>query len=494
MLRSRGVPHRVLDANLEGLLSLIGVSQVPPGRGDAWTARAFRMRNSNLASIKRPGLYRNFDRYKKTVLDIMKVLQISAGYGLGTGLANYQDESLSPLRSSDLITAAERPERNLFFPYFGPRLSAIMKAKQPSYIGFSINYLSQALCAFAMIGFLRREFPEPRIVLGGGLVTSWLRGTRWQNAFSGLVDHLVAGPGEAGLSSILGIGEERSFHTPSYQDMPRSEYLAPGFILPYSASMGCYWNRCNFCPEKAEGNPYLSIPEERVISDLKALVEQTSPCLIHLLDSSVSPSLMGALAERAEGIPWYGFARIGRHLTDLDFCVGLKKSGCVMLKLGIESGDQEVLDEMNKGIDLETASMALRTLKKAGISAYVYLIFGTPSETVVEARKTLEFIVRHGDCVGFLNLAVFNMPVCIGAASGYSTRRFYEGDLSLYTDFEHPRGWDRKKVRMFLEHEFRRHPVISEILKKDPPVFTSNHAPFFVMTPDGAGGTRSCSL
>jgi hypothetical protein len=60
-------------------------------------------------------------------------------------------------------------------------------------------------------------------------------------------------------------------------------------------------------------------------------------------------------------------------------------------------------------------------------------------------------------------------------------RDFYEGDLSVYTDFIHPRGWSRKSVRTFLENEFRRHPAVSAILNNDPPFFTSNHAPFFVM-------------
>ncbi|MBI5204196.1 MAG: radical SAM protein, partial [Nitrospirae bacterium] len=66
-------------------------------------------------------------------------------------------------------------------------------------------------------------------------------------------------------------------------------------------------------------------------------------------------------------------------------------------------------------------------------------------------------------------------------SSGIKTREFYEGDLSLYTDFIHPKGWDRRRVRLFLENEFMKHPAVSKILKNDPPVFTSNHAPFFVM-------------
>jgi hypothetical protein len=61
------------------------------------------------------------------------------------------------------------------------------------------------------------------------------------------------------------------------------------------------------------------------------------------------------------------------------------------------------------------------------------------------------------------------------------TKSFYEGDLSLYTGFDHPKGWSRPLIRQFLDKEFKRHPAIAPILRRDPPVFTSNHAPFFVM-------------
>jgi hypothetical protein len=134
---------------------------------------------------------------------------------------------------------------------------------------------------------------------------------------------------------------------------------------------------------------------------------------------------------------------------------------------------------MRKGIDLGTASQVLRNLKQAGIAAYVYLLFGTPAETAVEARKTLEFVAKHRDAITFLNLAIFNMPLCGREAREYEIGQFYEGDLSLYTGFKHPLGWNRKEVRRFLENEFKKHPAVSGILKKDPPVFTSNHAAFF---------------
>jgi radical SAM superfamily enzyme YgiQ (UPF0313 family) len=403
------------------------------------------------------------------------------------GLANYQHEELSPTRSTDLVRAAENPEDNPFYPYFKKRVTELLKKEQPSIIGFSLNYLSQALCAFAMTGFLRRECPGVKLVLGGGLVTSWMRRPHWQNPFNGLVDHLVAGPGEGPLLSLMGVTQvEDTHYRPDYDSLPIRDYFAPGPILPYSSSSGCYWNRCSFCPERAEGNPYIAIPVEEVVSNLLRLVDRHQPVLIHLLDNAISPSLMKAISEHPLGVPWYGFARITRHLTDPDFCFALKRSGCVMLKLGLESGDQTVLDDLQKGIDLEEASSALKNLKKAGIATYVYLLFGTPPEGLTEARRTLQFVAKHHDCIGFLNLAIFNMPVCNMPTGGpeahqMETKQFYEGDLSLYTSFNHPKGWSRHLVRQFLDKEFKRHPAIASILRRDPPVFTSNHAPFFVM-------------
>ena len=134
------------------------------------------------------------------------------------------------------------------------------------------------------------------------------------------------------------------------------------------------------------------------------------PALVHLLDNAVSPELMDAMISHHGGTPWYGFARITPHLADPGFCSALRSSGCVMLQLGIESGDQGVLDALEKGIDLATASQALMKLKEAGISTYVYLLFGTPPETKDCARKTLDFIVRHSAWIDFLNTAIFNLP------------------------------------------------------------------------------------
>jgi radical SAM superfamily enzyme YgiQ (UPF0313 family) len=467
---------------MEGFLHLFRTPLPPERSYDAWSRRSFKNLARNLSSLKDPRLYGHSDRYRRAVRDIARVLEEAPHPGVSVGLADYADKGLSPVKSRDLLYAAEHPELNIYYPFFSERLRLLFEERKPSAVGISLNYLSQALCAFSMAGFIRREFPGLQVIMGGGLITSWMKNLNGTNPFSGLVDHLVAGPGENRLLSLLGLDAAKEMTPcPDYGSLPLDQYLSPGVVLPYSASTGCYWNRCGFCPEKAEESPYIPIPVPQVSADLRDLAGNMRPSLIHLLDNAISPAHLNALCKDNPGVPWYGFARIDSHLADPDFCRQLKEAGCVMLKLGIESGDQEVLDRLEKGISLDTASAALKNLKKAGIAAYVYLLFGTPAETPHAARKTLEFTVQHQECIDFLNLAIFNMPVCSRSAAETGTREFYEGDLSLYTDFVHPQGWDRKRVRLFLDREFRRHPAVAAILRNEPFAFTSNHAPFFIM-------------
>jgi len=476
-LQEQGIRCRLLDANLEGLLWLL-CRQVTAD--DTWSRRAERHREAHLDALRDTRTYASPDRYGRAVRDLNRLLALAGREtGATISLADYQQAGLSPVRSSDLLAAAARPELNPFHPWFSRRLPELL-AEGVSIVGFSLNYLSQALCTFAMAGYLRRHYPDVCIVFGGGLVTSWLQRPGWKSPFDGLVDELVAGPGEAPLLARYGIDcADGKPITPSYDHLPLDDYLAPGLILPYSASAGCYWNRCSFCPERAEGNRYRPLPVSRVAAELGELVSRHQPALVHLLDNALSPALLRELALTPPGAPWYGFARFERELADPEFCRALRRSGCVMLKLGLESGDQGVLDKLGKGIDLSLAARILGNLRDAGIGVYLYLLFGTPAEDEAAARRTLAFTRENHGAITCLNLAIFNMPIAGDEAAEYGSGPFYDGDLSLYTGFRHPAGWDRQQVRKFLTQEFSRDPAVAPIVRRDPPLFTSNHAPLF---------------
>ena len=478
-LQNGGISHEVIDANLEGMHHLLSQrAQMPSSQ--RWDLRACKNLEANLAALQTIGTYKNKSRYSRAAVDVNRVLTIAgAACGLQLSLADYVHEKLSPVQSRDLIYAAEHPRDNPFYSYFQSRLTAVIE-QSPEFIGFSLNYLSQALCTMAMVGFIKKINPSQKIILGGSLVTSWVKIKGHLNFFNGWIDEIVAGPGEEKLLRLMGAENVSSSGlSTNYTRAANHRYLSPGLILPYSSARGCWWRKCAFCPEKSEENPYLPQPAFCVTGELQTLTKNLQPSLIHLLDSSIAPSLMKALAANPPGAPWYGFARATPHLADDDFCRSLKKSGCVMLKLGIESGDQEVLDKLDKGIELASASNALQALKQAGIATYCYFLFGTPPENEKSALKTMDFICRHIEYIDYLNLAIFNLPAASIEAQSFATEDFYDGDLSLYKSFRHPAGWQRRNIRMFLEKTLKKHQAIAPVVSRTPEFFTSNHAPFF---------------
>ncbi len=472
--------------NYEAILYILKEDRPIPEIPDRWTLRSHRNRERNFAFLRHMQGYARIDRYGKAVREIDRLLEIaSKPFGARLSLCDYSEDSRSPLKSKDLIDAFQNPETSLFYPYFSARLTELLEGRRYNCAGISISFQSQALPAFTLAGCLKQIDPTLKIILGGSLITSWMKSPFWKDRFSGIIDSCIAGPGEQPLLKLFGKEASLAFYRPDYSDFRANRYLSPLAILPYSASQGCMWSRCTFCPETAEKAGYAAQKKETIFSDIAHLRDAMHPGLIHMLDNEMSLALLGALMDHPPGIPWYGFCRFFKELEDPAFCTDLRKAGCIMLKLGLESGDENVLSRMNKGIGLESASKAIGNLRRAGIGTYLYLLFGTPSEGFEEAMKTLEFIAARSEDIDFLNLALFNLPAGSPEATSLKTSDFYDADLSLYKEFEHPKGWNRDKVRKFLDTQFKRHPAIAPIVRRMPPFFGSNHAPFFLMNRDG---------
>ncbi|MBF0202745.1 MAG: radical SAM protein [Desulfamplus sp.] len=590
-LKEHGIDCKVIDANIEGMLWLarssvalcsLSASEssilVSQSKVDSWSRRAITHFDRNISELKDIRLYKNIAKYRQKVIDLNKVISIAPGSRFKVSISDYTDSNLTPVKSQDLLISASEYKENLFYPFFESHLAQEIEAhsarkiethpaqeiethlaqeiethsarkiqthpaqtieayqdREPQnkksedhYIGISLCYLSQALTSFALVGWIRARFPEKKIVMGGGLVTSWMSMPTWNDPFKGLVDCMVKGRGEEPLISLCGGGgisllpdleveqicrrpdlskrsnlKAKQSYRPNFDFCNWDQYIAPGRILPFRTVSGCYWNKCRFCPEKAEGNRYSPEKNRNLLENLCHLVHKYQPDYIHFIDDAIPPSFLKALVSQNTvsknpvlqntvsndsisqnmSFPffkWYGFVRFTKELADPEFCHALYRSGCRLLKLGLESGDQAVLDKMEKGTDLNLASKVLTCLKNAGIQTYVYLLFGTQFEDEIAAEKTLDYVLCHSDQISFLNLAIFNLPRFSEDAKTLQTKMISEGDLSLYLSFKHPMDWDRKKVRIFLDKKFKKQFLIRDILKHDPPFFTSNHAMFVV--------------
>ncbi len=446
--------------------------------------QAARVRRNRKRILKFETEIYSIDRYKKRISDIKLMASTADVSGSDQNRvtpADFDSEILSPLKSADLTHSWNHPEKNYFFPWFSHRIREELIDKKHKHIGISIAYISQALTGLAMCGWIKKEYPQIPIILGGSLINSWIKGPSPMDFLHLMADEIHHGEGEKAIVEFTG-REYKGPGTPDFLNLfdriDTDNYLSPGRILPYSAALGCSWRRCTFCSETYEQNPYCEKKPFLVTAQLKKLTEKYNPALIHLCDSEISPELIDELIENPPGVDWYGFSRFLRAMTDLDYCRKLAASRCTMLCLGLESGDQEVLNKLKKGIKLEIVSKILKNLREVGILTYVYIMFGTPAENKTSALKTKDFIEEHSEFISFLNVSIFNMPIGSHENELVDSMEFYEGDLAIYRNFNHPEGWSRGMIRQFIEKDFRKIDAIGEILKRTPPIFTSSHAPF----------------
>jgi len=480
-LRTAGIEAVILDGAVEAFAWLTTRPAADPEDGRAQRCRKNRERLWESLSPGTSGkaeAYGSFDRYKKNISDLAYLAQssIPTVSGIRITPADLEWKGRSPLRKEDLIHAWKHPEESPFYPWFSKRLKDFLPHSD---VGISIGYLSQALTGMALCGYIKRDFPQVRIQLGGGLLTSWLRGPADCSFLSKLADWIQEGPGEKGIVSFARRAW-KGHGLPDPGGLYSLPYIAPGPILPYSASCGCSWKRCTFCNERWEDSPFHEETASLAAGNLRILTEKHNPSLIHITDSEISLALMKELVSSPPGAPWYSFSRFFPVLTDASFCRDLARSGCRMLCLGLESGDQDVLDALKKGISLVQVRIILRNLREAGIGTFVYIMFGTAVEDRDAALRTRDFVLENRESINFINAAVFSMPVMSRELQDLESRNFYEGELSLYKDFTHPRGFGRRQVREFMRKDFQDIPEIRRILKRTPPVFTSSHAPFFI--------------
>jgi radical SAM superfamily enzyme YgiQ (UPF0313 family) len=86
----------------------------------------------------------------------------------------------------------------------------------------------------------------------------------------------------------------------------------------------------------------------------------------------------------------------------------MKKAGCRLLCVGFESGDQQVLDNMKKGIKLDTMKEFAQHAKRAGILVHGCFLLGNPGETKETMRRTLEFAKElNPDTAQFFPIMVY---------------------------------------------------------------------------------------
>src|SRR5262249_16874448 len=96
------------------------------------------------------------------------------------------------------------------------------------------------------------------------------------------------------------------------------------------------------------------------------------------------------MARNKFGFNWFSFFRCS-NADDEAFDL-MAESGCKGVFLGIESGDQRILKNMNKFADVGRYRYSIRRLNERGIITFATIIVGFPGETTESVRNTTNFL------------------------------------------------------------------------------------------------------
>jgi len=279
--------------------------------------------------------------------------------------------------------------------------------------GTTLEYPMNAECAM----WIRKSLPDIKIFIGGTHATAMYQDV----SKSGLFDAVGVGEGEFIILDMVRDAEggelkkiyfsngfakdldaipfpDRTLIEGSYGRnifVNRKSYLT-GDSESLITSRGCSFN-CAFCASHSMWNGrtrYRSI--ENVTSEIKQIVESTRNRQFGIWDDNLTLNrkrclkLCNALKEL--DIAWRCLVRADS--LDPEICEALALAGCKEIWLGIESGDQRVLDFLNKHIDMEKMLEGCRNAKRVGLKIKALFMIGTPGERTDTPELNRDYIRR----------------------------------------------------------------------------------------------------
>jgi hypothetical protein len=190
---------------------------------------------------------------------------------------------------------------------------------------------------------------------------------------------------------------------PDYADLPLRSYTA-FYALPILTSRGCKY-RCNFCVDRAAvwNRSYRERSVGNVVEEILNLYDRYAIKSLYFCDSSLNPSLQrlnklcGGLSEIRSKIGkelyWGGDIRA----TPLSRSTlrSMHEVGCRFLMFGAESGSQQILNDMHKGVTTKNMANAFKWAKEAGIWVFTYWIVGYPGETGEDLYQSIRFLTGN---------------------------------------------------------------------------------------------------
>jgi radical SAM superfamily enzyme YgiQ (UPF0313 family) len=270
---------------------------------------------------------------------------------------------------------------------FGPHAStvpAVSMARVPDVDGMIVGEPEDAILALAAgTGFTAE-------LLGSIPALTWRRADG-VGAARTIVPHAAKGT-FAGFQTMP---------FPAWDLVPLEHYTLPLEGKPYiivETSRGCPYS-CDFCVAPIhQGHKFRERDPKVIVDEIERAKRELGVSHFYLwgdtvtLNAKTFSRFCDELIARNLGVHWFGNARAD-NLTDPAFVDRLRKSGCWMLAMGIESASPETRKDMVKRLEEEKVRAAFTNLRASGIKSFAFFIFGYPGETPTALEQTTAYAI-----------------------------------------------------------------------------------------------------
>jgi anaerobic magnesium-protoporphyrin IX monomethyl ester cyclase len=186
---------------------------------------------------------------------------------------------------------------------------------------------------------------------------------------------------------------------PYRRDLPNQEYIDywrkhwKDATTPLMSTRGCPF-RCEFCHKPVFGDLFRARPGGTVIEEMQEIAELGYDHVwmsddLFTLNYKRTMELCQEIEAAHLPLTWECLSRVTQ--VDYELFAQMKRAGCKRIFFGIESGDEGVLKQMQKGIKPEQAQEAVEACVRAGIKAAGFFMVGYLGETPESLMRTIRF-------------------------------------------------------------------------------------------------------
>ncbi len=290
-------------------------------------------------------------------------------------------------------------------------------------IAFSATNAFQLACSLFIGRMLKNAGIPAHLILGGHAVYLAGRGVFDDPELSQCVDAVVVSGGADVFATVchdLLTGKEKFIYgtndvLPEYKtdvgsfpiDMPyklmlqhdiHDLYLSSYQVFSIYSALGCSYGACTFCGSNRENAPYVPRSISALGREIDGLNDRYRISHFNICDNNFDPNRAAAfcdeLERREQRVLWQCTSRVYKTLT-VELLTRMRKLGCVLVNIGLESGSNRLLKLMRKGYTVSDAEDMLNNMDVAGMNVHLYCICAFPTETEEESEQTLSFLKAH---------------------------------------------------------------------------------------------------